>query len=129
MARLERDVRALCDDLVQGIEPGSVFIAWQDNLHPHSPMLSEAYVVSMFERRLIGRGFTVSVDEGKAVYSLMLIMTPSRESLLVLASLRKKDAVVATKEAHFMNGPEKWNKELGSYRYRTGTKIPLGCRP
>lgn len=129
MVRLERDVQMLCDDLVKNITPNSIAITWYDNLHPHSPMLSEAYVVSMFERSLIRRGFTVSLDEEDAYYKLMLAMTPSQKSLLTLASLTHGDKMVATKEAHFVNGSEKWNKALCSYRFRTKNRIPIGSRP
>jgi len=129
MVRLERDVQELCDSLVTNVTPNSVAVAWYDNLHPHSPMLSEAYVVSMFERSLIRRGFTVIQDDEVAYYKLKLIMTPSRKSLLALASLTHGDKVIATKEAHFINGSERWNKGLCSYRFRTKNRIPIGSRP
>lgn len=129
MTRLERDVQELCDGLVKNVSPNSVFITWYDNLHPHSPMLAEAYVVSMFERSLIRRGFAVSLDEEEAYYKLMLTMTPSQRSLLTLASLKHGETVTATKEAHFSNGSEKWNKALCSYRFRTKTRIPIGSKP
>lgn len=129
MVRLERDVQTLCDDLVKNIAPNSVAVAWFDNLHPHSPMLAEAYVVSMFERSLIRRGFSVILDEEDAYYNLMLVMTPSQKSLLTLASLKHGDKLVATKEAHFVNGSEKWNKALCSYRFRTKNRISIGSKP
>jgi hypothetical protein len=129
MVRLERDVQGMCDELVKNITPNSVAVAWHDSLHPHSPMLSEAYIVSMFERSLIRRGFTVILDEEDAYYNLMLAMTPSKKSLLALASLKHGDKVVATKEAHFVNGSEKWSKTLCSYRFRTKNRIPIGSRP
>lgn len=129
MTRLEKDVQEQCDDLVRGIKPGSVFITWYDNLHPNTPMLSEAYIVSMFERGFIRRGFPISTSEKDASYKLLLTMTPSRKSMLALASLWLGDRIVATKEAHFIHGPEKWSKALCSYRFRTKTTIHIGSTP
>ncbi len=129
MTRLEQDVQESCDALVKGIDPGSVFISWVDNLHPNAPLLSEAYIVSMYERSLIRRGFSIISDEDGARYRLMLTMTPSRKTLLILASMRTGDTVVATRESLFTHGSENWNRTLGSYRYRTKTRITLGSRP
>jgi hypothetical protein len=92
-------------------------------------MLSEAYIVSMFERGLIRRGFSISAIEKDASYKLMLTMTPSRKSLLALASIWRGDGIIATKEAYFLNGPEKWSKALCSYRFRTKTAIHIGSTP
>ena len=129
MIRLERDVQAFCHDLVKNISPGSVYITWVDNLHPHAPMLSEAYVVSMFERSLIGRGFPVQTDKESAHYVLTLTLTPSEKSVLALAKMKRKDLLVATKEYNFINGSEKWNEALCSYRFRTKTVIKVGSKP
>lgn len=129
MTRLERDVEELCNNLVEGITPGSVYIIWHDNLHPHSPMLSEAYVVSMFKRRLTTLGFRISTQENGADYTVKMIMTPHTKSLLALASISQQDLVIATREAYFTKGPEKWNRALTSYRYRTNTKIPIRSKP
>lgn len=129
MTRLERDIQAFCGDLVKNITPASVSLSWTDNLHPHAPLLSEAYVVSMFERELIRKGFTVQDDDERARYRLMLIMTPSKKSLLILASLRHGDKVLSTKEHYFAKGREDWSRELGSYRFRTRNIIHVGSRP
>ncbi len=129
MTRLERDVQTFCSDVTQDIRPGSVRFTWYDNLHPHAPMLAEAYVASMFERSLIRRGFSVSIGDDDTVYRLTLVMTPSQRSLLTLATLAKGERVIATREAHFINGSEKWNRALCSYRYRTTTVIPIRSSP
>jgi hypothetical protein len=129
MTRLERDVQESCDSLVKNVSPGSVFISWVDNIHPNAPLLSEAYMVSMYERSLLRRGFSIKGDEELAKYKLNLTMTPSRKSTLVLATISKGDGVVATKESHFTNGSETWSKALGSYRLRTKTRIALGSAP
>ena len=129
MIRLERDVREFCGEVTQDIRPDSIHLAWYDNLHPHAPMLAEAYVASMFERSLIRRGFSVSTGDGDTAYRLTLIMTPSRKSLLTLATLAQGEQVIATREAHFINGSEKWSRALCSYRYRTTTVIPIRSAP
>ena len=129
MIRLEREVDELCNNLIEGIVPGSIYITWKDNLHPYSPMLSEAYVVSMFKRRLTTRGYTITTQEESADYTLALIMTPYKKTLLTLASIKMDDTVIATREAYFTKGSEKWNRALFSYRYRTKTRIPLGSTP
>lgn len=129
MTRLERDVRDFCDKVTQDIRPGSVHLAWYDNLHPYSPMLAEAYVASMFERSLIRRGFSVSTGDESTAYRLTLVMTPSRKSLLTLATLAQGEQVVATREAHFISGSEKWSRALCSYRYRTTAVIPIRSAP
>lgn len=129
MARLERGVQGLCGDLVKNIKPGSTFVTWHDSLHPNTPVLLEEYIVSMFEGELIRRGFPISTAEKNASYKLMLSMTPSQKTTLVLASVWQGDEVVATKEAHFTNGPEKWSRALCSYRMKTKTTIHIGGTP
>ena len=129
MIRLEREVDELCNNLIEGIVPGSIYITWEDNLHPHSPMLSEAYVVSMFKRRLTTLGYAITTQEDAVDYTLTLIMTPHKKTLLTLVSIKKNDMVIATREAYFTKGSEKWNRALFSYRYRTNTRIPLGSTP
>jgi hypothetical protein len=129
MTRLELDVQQSCDNLVKNINPGSVSISWVDNVHPNAPLLSEAYMVSMYERSLIRRGFTLKADEERAKYRLKLAMTPSRKSTLILASLSSGEGAVATTESLIANGSESFSRALGSYRYRTKTRIALGSRP
>lgn len=129
MARLERGVQGLCGDLVKGIKPGSTFVTWRDSLHPDSPILLGEYIVSMFEGELIRRGFPVSASEKNASYRLMLSMTPSPKTMLVLASVWQGDVVVATKEAHFINGPEKWSRALCSHRTKSKATIHIGSTP
>jgi hypothetical protein len=129
MTRLEREVDELCTNLIEGITPGSMYITWQDNLHPHSPLLAEAYVVSMFKRKLAARGYTITTQEQDAEFMLSLIMTPHEKSLLALASIKNHDMVIATREAYFTKGSEKWNRALSSYRYRSKTRISLGSNP
>ena len=129
MTRLERDVVEFCVGLMKDVRPDRVHLVWYDNVRPHSPMLSEAYVVSMFERSLIRMGFSVSASQEDAAYRLNLAMTPSRSSLLALASLVHGNTVIATKEAHFINGPEKWSRVLCTHRYRAKSIIALRGEP
>lgn len=129
MIRLERDVREFCDQVMRDIRPDSISLVWYDNLHPHAPMLAEAYVASMFERSLIRKGFSVSTGDDDTAYRLTLVMTPSRKSLLTLATLAQGEQVIAAGEACFLNGSEKWNQALCSYRYRTTTVIPIRSAP
>jgi hypothetical protein len=56
-------------------------------------------------------------------------MTPHEKSLLALASIKNHDMVIATREAYFTKGSEKWNRALSSYRYRSKTRISLGSNP
>ena len=129
MTRLERDVEEFCNNLIEGITPSSIYITWYDNLHPNSPMLTEAYVVSMLKRRLSALGFTITTEENAADYKLQLVMTPHGRSLLTLAGISQYNMVIATHEAYFSKGNETWNRSLSSYRYRTKTRIPLRSNP
>ena len=129
MARLDRQVDELCTSLVEGITPGCLYITWQDNLHPHRPLLSETYVVSMCKRKLTSRGYTITTGEQDAEFMLSLIMTPQDTSLLVLASIKNNDRVLAAREAYLTRGDEKWNRVLSSKRYQTKTRISLGSNP
>ena len=106
-----------------------MYIIWQDNFHPHSPLLTEAYVVSMFEQRLIEQGYIITTQEQDAHYTLSLIMTPHERSLLALAGINNNDMVIATREAYFTKGSEKWHRALSSHRYRTKTRISPGSTP
>jgi hypothetical protein len=117
MTRLERDVVEFCVGLMKDVRPDRVHLVWYDSVRPHSPMLSEAYVVSMFERSLIRMGFSVSASQEDAAYRLNL------------ASLVHGNTVIATKEAHFINGPEKWSRVLCTYRYRAKSIIALRGEP
>lgn len=129
MIRLEREVRELCEVLTKDMRPASVHFSWHDDRHPHSPLLAEAYVASMFKRSLIQQGFTLSQGHEAAVYQLDLVMTPVRKSLLALASLRHGGRVIATAEAHFIHGPEQWSRALCSHRCRTTVTIPIRSGP
>ncbi len=129
MIGIERDAQEVCDDLVRGIAPGSVQVIWNDNRHPHCPMLSEAYVVSMFKRRLSTLGFEVITSEKEAEYTMRIIMTPCEKSLLVLAGMYHEDKVITTREAYLSDSSKQWNNALSSYRYRTNTRIPLRSAP
>lgn len=129
MARLDRQVDELCTSLVEGITPGRLYITWQDNLHPHRPLLSETYVVSMCKRKLIARGYTTTTREQDAEFMLSLIMTPQDKSLLVVARIQNNDRVLARSEAYLAKGSKKWNRVLSSERYRSKTRISLGSNP
>jgi hypothetical protein len=129
MSRLEHDVQESCDGLVKDINPGSVAVAWVDNLHPNAPLMSEGYIASMYEKTLLRRGFTIKKDEEMAKYRLKLTMTPSRNITLVLAALSYGDGVISSQQSYLRNGSEDWSKALGAYRYRTRTRIVLGSRP
>lgn len=129
MVRLEREVIEICSNLVSGITPDSIAVSWQDNLRPHSPMMSEAYIVSMIKRHLTRLGFSVFEGSEPADYSLMIVMTPSRQHILVRARISHRGRVIATQEAYLDNSSEKWNKALCSYRYRTKVIIPVGGQP
>ena len=129
MADLEREAQEVCDDLVRGIAPGSVQMTWNDNRHPHSPMLSEVYVVSVFKRRLSTLGFEVVTSGQETDYMLRINMTPCEKSLLVLAGMYHEDKVITTREAYLSNSSKQWNNALSSYRYKTDTRIPLRSAP
>ncbi|MEA2102694.1 MAG: hypothetical protein U9P80_09015 [Thermodesulfobacteriota bacterium] len=126
MTRLERQVMNLCEDLTEGISPGTIHLAWYDNLHPESPMLSDVYIVSMMRRSLTAKGFSIVSKKDNAVYTLNMVMTPGKKCLVMLASIHHNDQVISTRESVFINRSEKWNQSLISHRYRTDTLIPLG---
>jgi len=129
MARLEKGVQGLCGNLARDIKPGTVFVTWYDNPRPNLSTPLEEHIVSMLERGLIQRGFSVSATEKDASYKLMLTMIPSRKSTLVLASVWQGDGIIATRETHLIDGPEKWNRVLCSYPLRTKTTIHVGSTP
>ncbi len=129
MTRLDKDVEQLCEQLVADVAPGSLYLSWYDNLHPSAPMLAEAYVVSMMKGHLNKRGFVVNMSEESAEYRLHMTMTPSRKSLLTMATLSMDDRIIATGEANFVNGSEQWGRALRSKRYRTTTVIPVEAHP
>ena len=129
MSRLESDVRESCEGLTRNVQTGSVFLSWQDNVHPQAPLLSEEYLASMYGRCLIHNGFTLQDDGKQARYGLDLVMTPTGASTLVRATLREQGKVAATGEAYFVNGSDDWSRALGSYRFRTKTSIALGSKP
>lgn len=129
MTRLEKNVQDSCETLVRDITPGRIAVSWTDNLHPNCPMLSEAYIASMYERSLVKRGFTLEEDDEIAKYTLRLTMTPSRKNTLIMASLSSRDVVLTTAQSYISNGSESWNRSLGAYRFRTKTRIALGSEP